>query len=286
MFGYIHANRQEMSEPDQKTYKTYYCGLCQALKRAAGMKGQILLNYDVTFLCILLSSLYEIENKEEVFGCKVHPLSKKCGYISPVIDYGAAMNILLGYHNLMDDYLDNGNRKKKSLADSLRKFYDKIAKQYPRQSSAIEEFMQKTRAAEAHHEENIDVLSGYTGEMLSQIFLWKEDEWKEELMNIGFYLGKFIYLMDAYEDREEDDRHGRFNPLILKYRECQACYEAFMEQSLTSLVEQAARSFERLPILENASILRNVLYSGIWDRYEYIKIKSGRKKKEGTGKER
>ena len=115
MFGYIHANRQEMSEPDQKTYKTYYCGLCQALKRAAGMKGQILLNYDVTFLCILLSSLYEIENKEEVFGCKVHPLSKKCGYISPVIDYGAAMNILLGYHNLMDDYLDNGNRKKKSL---------------------------------------------------------------------------------------------------------------------------------------------------------------------------
>ncbi|MBQ5431085.1 MAG: hypothetical protein IIU28_05465 [Lachnospiraceae bacterium] len=286
MFGYIHANRQEMSEPDQKTYKSYYCGLCQALKRMAGMKGQVLLNYDVTFLCILLSSLYETENRVETFSCKVHPLSRKCGFISPVIDYGAAMNILLGYHNLMDDYLDNGNRKKKALADSLQKTYEKIRQEYPRQARAIEAFMDKTRKAEERHEENVDILSGYTGEMLAQIFLMKEDEWKEELMNIGFYLGKFIYMMDAYEDREDDDRHARFNPLILKYRECSQCYEAFMEQSLTSLVEEAAKSFERLPILENASILRNVLYSGVWDRYEYLKIKSGRKKNEQAGKER
>jgi hypothetical protein len=279
MFGYIHANRQEMSESDQKIYKTYYCGLCQALKRQAGMKGQVLLNYDVTFLCILLSSLYETPNEIQTFNCKVHPLSKKTGYKSDVMDYGAAMNILLGYHNLMDDYFDTGNRKKKALADSLRKSYEKIRDAYPRQAEAIENFMKKTREAEERHEENVDILSGYTGEMLSQIFVMKEDEWKEELMNIGFYLGKFIYMMDAYEDREEDDKHARFNPLIFKYRECNDCYEAFMEQSLTSLVEQAAKSFERLPILENASILRNVLYSGVWDRYEYLKIKSGRKKK-------
>jgi hypothetical protein len=179
----------------------------------------------------------------------------------------------------MDDYFDTGNRKKKALADSLRKSYEKIRDVYPRQAEAIENFMKKTREAEARHEENVDILSGYTGEMLSQIFVMKEDEWKEELMNIGFYLGKFIYMMDAYEDREEDDKHARFNPLIFKYRECSDCYEAFMEQSLTSLVEQAAKSFERLPILENASILRNVLYSGVWDRYEYLKIKSGRKKR-------
>ena len=72
MFGYIYVNRKELSEEDRKDYQSYYCGLCQALRKSSGVKGQVLLNYDMTFLIILLSGLYELENKEEEFFCPLH----------------------------------------------------------------------------------------------------------------------------------------------------------------------------------------------------------------------
>lgn len=50
------------------------------------------------------------------------------------------------------------------------------------------------------------MVAGLTGEMLGEIFCWREDEWQEELRTLGFYMGKFIYIMDAYEDYDEDRR--------------------------------------------------------------------------------
>lgn len=280
MFGYIHANKAELSDSDKNVYKAYYCGLCRQLKETAGVKGQLLLNYDATFLVILLSALYECPNTEIRFNCPVHPASKHTAYSNEVMEYGAAVNIMLAYHSLMDDFRDNGSRSKKNLAVSIKKYYDIAAAKYKRQAEAIEKFMKDTYDAEQAHEENVDKVSGYTGEMLSKVFNWKDDEWKNELSDMGYYLGKFVYLMDAYEDREKDEKNGQYNPLIAVYHENADCYETLMERSLTSQISEAARSFERLPILQHASILRNVLYSGVWDRYEYLRIKSGRKAQE------
>ena len=36
------------------------------------------------------------------------------------------------------------------------------------------------------------------------IFAWKQDVWEDTLRRMGFFLGKFIYLLDAYDDVEED----------------------------------------------------------------------------------
>ena len=74
MFGYINANLETMAEDDIRDYKAYYCGLCRELKKLAGFKGQMLLNYDMTFLIVLLSGLYELENESYTFTCPVHPL--------------------------------------------------------------------------------------------------------------------------------------------------------------------------------------------------------------------
>ena len=106
MFGYIYVNRKELSEEDRKDYQSYYCGLCQALRKSSGVKGQVLLNYDMTFLIILLSGLYELENKEEEFFCPLHPGKKKIAYINEVTQYASDMNVLLSYHNLLDDWED------------------------------------------------------------------------------------------------------------------------------------------------------------------------------------
>ena len=58
MFGYVNINRNELSDENKKIYQGYYCGLCQKLKEVSGRKGQMLLNYDMTFLVVLLDCTF------------------------------------------------------------------------------------------------------------------------------------------------------------------------------------------------------------------------------------
>ena len=129
-------------------------------------------------------------------------------------------------------------------------------------------------------EQNIDVVAGITGEMLGEIFAWKQDEWYDELKTLGFYMGKFIYLMDAYEDRQKDDKKDAYNPLRYQNVSEDNEYETLCRLMMTSMISECAKSFERLPILLNADILRNILYSGVWSKYEYIQLKKKKRKKE------
>ena len=50
-------------------------------------------------------------------------------------------------------------------------------------------------------------------------------------------------------------------------------------------VTECAKSFERLPILLHADILRNILYSGVWSKYEYLQIKKRRTQEKAKKKE-
>ncbi len=279
MFGYINVNRKELSKENIKEYQAYYCGLCQQLKCEGGMKAQALLNYDMTFLIILLTGLYELEPQEKNFVCAVHPTKKQLAYVNEATAYAAAMDIVLSYHNLMDDYRDNGNIPKKALASTLRKDYERISAKYPSKVLAVENYMKQLAQAEKSKETNVDIISGYTGEMLSQLFAWKEEDiWNKDLKNLGFYMGKFIYLLDAYEDLDKDLKTGNYNPLRYMKEENTEEYETFCRLTLTTLMAECAKSFERMPILMHADIIRNILYSGVWTKYEYLQIKTGKKK--------
>ncbi len=280
MFGYVNVNRDELSEQDRKIYQKYYCGLCRELREFAGAKGQVLLNYDSAFLGILLSGLYELPEEEERFFCHFHPMTKKYSVRNEALRYAAAMDIVLSYYNLMDDYKDDGNRTKKRFGDSLRPIYKQIKEEYPRQVHAIEEYILKLNRAEKAMESNLDKVSNYTGEVMAEIFQWRDDDiWNNDLRNMGFYLGKFIYVLDAYEDREKDEKHGAYNPLIAMYQSCEASYEVCIQQTMTALMSECAKSFERMPVLMNSGVLRNIIYSGVWSRYEYIQLKKRDKNK-------
>lgn len=279
MFGYININRKELSEESEKAYQAYYCGLCQKLKRSCGTKGQMLLNYDMTFLIVLLTGLYELEHEETEFVCPLHPAKKKTAWMNEATEYAADMNVVLAYHNLEDDWKDDRAYSKKALAKMLQKDYARIRSKYPRQSAAVETYMQELAAAEAAKEENLDVIAGLTGEMTAEIFAWKDDEWAEELRCLSFYLGKFIYLMDAYEDIDKDRKNREYNPLLHLGCQKEEDFETFAKLLLTSMMSECAKSFERLPIIEHADILRNILYSGVWTRYEYLRLKRKKQQK-------
>lgn len=276
MFGYININGSGLSEENKKAYQAYYCGLCQQLKTGCGRKGQILLSYDLTFLVVLLTGLYELEKSEMEFICPLHPTKKKTAYINDATEYAADMNLVLAYHNLVDDWKDDHSYAKKALVKILDKDYSRIMEKYPRQVAALEKYMKATEEVEKRGEQNLDLASGLSGEMLGEIFCWKEDVWKEELKTLGFYMGKYIYLMDAYEDFEKDKKKNAYNPLRFIEKQDEQEFETFCRLLLTSMISECAKSFERLPILMHADILRNILYSGVWTKYEYLQL---RKKK-------
>ena len=273
MFGYININQKELSEENKKIYQSYYCGLCQKLKTNCGAKGQMLLSYDLTFLIVLLTGLYELENAESEFTCPLHPTKKRMAFINEATGYAADMNLILAYQNMLDDWKDEKSYTKKAFVKILDKDYTRIESKYPRQVAAVAEFMRKTEEAEKRKESNLDLVAGLTGEMLGEIMCWREDEWQEEMRTLGFYMGKFIYLMDAYEDYDSDQKKKCYNPLLYMEKENGQEFDTFCKLLLTSMMSECARSFERLPILMHADILRNILYSGVWSKYEYLQLK-------------
>ncbi len=106
----------------------------------------------------------------------------------------------------------------------------------------------------------------------------KDDVYARDLRELGFYLGKFIYLCDCYEDVERDIKKKNYNPLIRRSEN--ETFAQDCEQMLSDMMARAAMAFERLPLLEDAEIMRNILYSGIWLRFEQAGERRKAKKKQ------
>ena len=277
MFGYVNADKNEMTDEERSTYQAYYCGLCRELKRQAGAGAQICLNYDITFLAILLSGLYEPDEVTEPFRCRLHPTKKRFFHESEVMQYAASMNIVLSYYKFLDDYQDDHKTSRKKIANRFEPVVKRVCEEYPRQTQAIEDFVRDLSDAEYRQEDNLTVLSALSGDMLGELFCYKEEDvWNESLRSMGYYLGKFIYLLDAYDDMEKDRKNHSFNPM-LRAIDKDPSYDAFCRQVLVSLIAECTKEFERLPILKNASILRNILYSGIWTKYDMIQARRDHK---------
>ena len=268
MFGYITIDKDELKGKDFDRYQRFYCGLCQDLKERCGQSARATLTFDMTFLAILLSGLYEGESSKEKHFCAFHPTKKKECIRNKYTAYAADMNVLLVYHNLMDDWLDEHKLKSLAGAKILSGAYRRTAEKYPRQVKAIEDYLLALHQAEESRSEDLDLASGLTGRLMAEIFVPEEDLWSRDLREIGFFMGKLIYLMDAYDDVEKDKKSGNYNPLISMMDA-----EDFTMQAqgiLMMMASGAAKAFERLPILEQVDILRNILYAGIWVRFNQL----------------
>lgn len=277
MFGYIAINKAEMKFKDYDMYHSYYCGLCKRLKENYGRRGQLTLSYDMTFLVVLLTGLYEPETTTETTGCIAHPFEKHTARTNEITDYAAAVNLLLSYYKSKDDWEDERRKKGLAAARLLRHSLNKIRETYPKKAAVVSENLTKLSLLEKENEQNIDLMAGLFGKIMAELFVYREDEWADSLRKIGFFLGKFIYLMDAYEDVEEDIRSGCYNPLKDQFQN-NPDFAGDCRQILTLMMAECSREFEKLPILLHTEILRNILYSGVWSRYTMVTEKREKEK--------
>ena len=271
MFGYVLINKEELKFKEYDVYKSYYCGLCQTLNNRSGRFAQLTLNYDMTFLQLLLTGLYEPKTKLENFRCKIHPFKKSIKRRNEITDYIADMNLFLAYLNCIDDWEDEKKLSRKIYTIIVKNKVKKIKKQYPEKTAKLETILKKSSEYEKKKEHDIDKISSYSGELMSELFLYKEDEWKQTLSRMGFFLGKYIYIIDAYEDIEKDLKKGNYNPFSEIYQN--EDFDDFVNQILTMMISECASEFEELPIIEDVDILRNILYSGVWAKFQSIRNK-------------
>lgn len=271
MFGYVTAHHEELKIKDYNLYRSCYCGLCRTLKARHGIFAPLTLSYDMTFVVLLLSALYEDPFQEGSSRCIVHPAKKHPTRINKWSEYAADMTVLLAYHNMMDDWQDDKDLSHLAAAKALEHAYKKVSARYPRQAAAVRDYLKKTAESEKRGDTDLDLVSGFTGECLGILFAVEDDIWKEPLYKTGFFLGKFIYLMDAVDDLEQDIKKGNYNPLIeLSQRKD---FEAYIENTLIMMMAECSKNFELLPIVQYTDILRNILYSGVWSKYSMIKNK-------------
>ena len=116
MFGYVMINKGDLKVREFETYQSFYCGLCRKLKERYGFSGQMTLNYDLTFVVMLLTGLYEPKVKRGTSHCVIHPLKKQPVCVDVFSDYAADMSILLTYYKCMDDWMDERKADRRFFA--------------------------------------------------------------------------------------------------------------------------------------------------------------------------
>lgn len=278
MFGYVNINSEALTDKEVARFRETYCGVCRALRLGEGRLCHLALSYDFAFLALLLNALYEPEETRGAKRCAPHPKKKHPYAISKYVEYAADMNVILFYFSALDGWLDNRNYLKLAFSHALKKRAVSAQKAYPRQADAIEKEMKRLAEIENSRTNDLDAAASCFGRMLAEVFVFEEDEWSGYLRHMGYSLGRFIYFLDAWDDAAKDEKTGSYNPLLsIKAMDD---YEEVVHRILTLEIAECAMAFEKLPIVEDVNILRNILYSGVWTKY----YKS--KEEESKGKER
>lgn len=279
MFGYVRINKMDLTFREYDHYKAYYCGLCKYLKRNHTELSRLTINYDITFLIVLLSSIYQ--PRAQVFHekCIVDPVKKKKHIINEVTEYAASMNILLAYYKLEDDVNDEGGIKSRLARRAYKKSFKTAYDKYPQKAEYIRACLEDLRSLEQDLSSSIDQTSNCFGRLLEEIFDYRDDEYRDRLRKVGFNIGKYIYIMDAYEDLDEDLEKGRYNPFT-SYREDRDGLKDRVDKLIGMTLSRLEGAILDLDIKVNMAIIDNIIYSGVYLRYKGLINGANKKKQE------
>jgi hypothetical protein len=215
----------------------------------------------MAFLALLLMSLYEPEEESAPLRCAAHPLRHRNWIDNEYVKYAADMNVALSYYNLMDDWQDDKRVSAKLLASTFQKVLPDLERQYPRQCQAISNCLRELRQLETANCPNPDEPAACFGRLMAELLVYQEDFWAPTLQQIGFHLGRFIYMADAAVDYRADKRKGKYNPfLAMGTGEDWTRWEEY----LVLAIHRCTANYEKLPLVQDKAILDNILYSGVW----------------------
>lgn len=286
MFGYVVPLKPELKVKEYNLFKAYYCGLCFSIKKQFGQLPRMVLNYDMTFLALILDSITEEEIKAEPKICMAHPTQRKAViYDNKAIDYAANMNIALTIFKLIDDVNDDKNFKSKVLSMGLKPYKKKFKVEINMINDIIKENLDiLSRMEEEKNFTSIDeichpfsIIVARIMELYPETVINDSMKTRQMLYDFGYSLGKWIYLIDALDDLMEDMEKGKFNPINFLYNTDNLPFEEFfktikerMEFSIINCACTCRDILELLPLNKNAEILENIINLGMMDKYTKV----------------
>ena len=266
MFGYLVAAPGELTAEEHERYRACYCGLCRSIKDRHGQLARLSLTYDMTFLVLLLGSLYEPEETAGEENCLVHPFTERAWWRSEITGYAADMNVAMAYLKCLDDWEDDGNLAALAESGLLKSAYERIEKEYPRQCAVISESLDALHRLERDRCEDADAAADSFGRLMGEILVYREDRWSDTMRALGMALGRFLYVMDACMDLNSDTIRNRYNPFRRYYG--LSDNEQRFRDILKMLLGEGLVHFDRLPLVQDAGILKNILCAGLWTQFD------------------
>jgi len=286
MFGYVVPFKPELKVKEYNLFRAYYCGLCFSIKKQFGEIPRIALNYDMTFLALILDSITDADIKVYAKICMAHPSKKRpILYENKEIDYAANMNIALTIFKLIDDVNDDKNLKSKVFSLCLNPYKKKFKTQIKLINDLIKKNLDKLSIMEKEKnftsiDEICDPFSIIVGKILElypEKIINDSKDTRYMLYDFGYSLGKWIYLIDALDDLKEDMENEKFNPINFLYNTFNLPFDEFfiqikdrIEFSILSCACRCRDILNILPINKNKEILDNIINLGMMNKYSKV----------------
>lgn len=289
MFGYVRPVEAELRREDRERYRAAYCGLCHAMGRQCGLPARLTLNYDFTLLAILF-----LPPEEPILSrrrCPAHPLKKResCAECKG-LELAADESVILAWQKLRDDVEDRGflsGLPPRAAALGLGRAYRGAAARRPefdRQVSAsLDRLYALERECSPSMDRTADTFAGILKAAVPRELSGRRARTLEQML---YHLGRWIYLVDAWDDLEEDRAAGRYNPLIVRFGGKPEEELDYMRTTLTHSVKLVISAFQLEDFGCWGPLIENILYRGLPSVQEAVLTGRWREQQRETGESR
>ncbi len=276
MFGYVRIFKPELKIREFDQYQGVYCSLCRQLGRKYGFVARMSLSYDFTFLALLGMALSDECTGFQKGRCPYNPLKKRlcCCGDNTALDYATDAAALLLYYKLQDNARDEGFFRRtgaKVLLWMSRRSHKKASAARPELCRHIAHCMERQAALEEAQTASIDAAAEPSADMLSALAAGLSDDptQRRVLERFGYCLGRWVYLMDAVDDLEDDLKHSGYNPYVLarglQGDDAEALRQTreYAVQTLYACLSECIADYQLLSIRRFGGILTNILEWGM-----------------------
>ena len=288
MLGYVQIFKPELKVREYEVYMGYYCGVCKYIGAEYGQLPRMVISYDAAFLALLLACVDETPDAPVQEHCIAHHIKDKTIIRNRAVEYAGDVMLILAWYKMLDDVQDEGKIYAKASARLLKRLHRKLVNKYPALCDGIEINLAKLNGLEKAKCASLDEAAESFSKIMDVIFregaraLYPDlQELHETFGRIGYHMGKWIYLMDAADDIEENIESGAYNPLLYRFeyrssvdketpQQFRERIRGDLEFNLYQYLAVISQQTGSLDIRKNQGIIDNVIYLGMNRKTEEI----------------
>ena len=224
MLGYVQIFKPDLKVREYEIYMGYYCGVCKYIGSEYGQLPRMALSYDAAFLALLLASVDETPDAPTQEHCIVHHIKNKTIIRNKAIEYAGDVMLILAWYKMLDDAHDEGKTSAKAAVKLLKRLHRKLQQKYPDLCDGIEINLAVLNGLEENKCASLDQAAESFSKIMEVIFregaksLYPNSQNLHDIFaRTGYHMGKWIYLIDAADDIEENIESGAYNPLLYRF---------------------------------------------------------------------